>query len=270
MKVQKRKSLWLAALTAAVLTPVSSSALSVRVTIENLAPSNGTFLTPLWVGFHNGTFDIYDQGVAAFAGLEAIAEDGNAAALAARFSAEQPGGNQGMVFGPVIPPIAPGETASAVLNVDPSNRYFSYASMIIPSNDAFIANGHPMAFGVFTAGGSFLGTSFVLMGSHILDAGTEVNDELPANTAFFGQAAPNTGVDENGVVHNHPGFNALGTGGILDDPRFSAADFEAQGYVVARITISSVPDAGGSISMALLSMGALSLCTRRNRQAATA
>jgi len=26
------------------------------------------------------------------------------------------------------------------------SRYFSYASMLIPSNDAFIANGNPLAF----------------------------------------------------------------------------------------------------------------------------
>lgn len=33
----------------------------VIVNIENLAPQQGTFLTPVWVGFHNGNFDIYDQ-----------------------------------------------------------------------------------------------------------------------------------------------------------------------------------------------------------------
>jgi len=45
-------------------------------------------------------------------------------------------------------------------------------------------------------------------GAEVLDGGTEVNDELPVNTAFFGQMAPNTGVAENGVVLEHPGFSA--------------------------------------------------------------
>jgi len=35
---------------------------SVIVTIENMSPYNGTFLTPVWVGFHNGEFDSYDGG----------------------------------------------------------------------------------------------------------------------------------------------------------------------------------------------------------------
>jgi hypothetical protein len=33
---------------------------TVTVTIEDLAPTNGTNQTPQWVGFHDGTFDLYD------------------------------------------------------------------------------------------------------------------------------------------------------------------------------------------------------------------
>ena len=40
------------------LAPMTSQALQVKVTIENLAPVNGVYLTPLWVGFHDGSFDI--------------------------------------------------------------------------------------------------------------------------------------------------------------------------------------------------------------------
>ncbi|NET40367.1 MAG: CHRD domain-containing protein [Cyanothece sp. SIO1E1] len=112
-----------------------------------------------------------------------------------------------------------------MIDVDPSsNTYFSYASMVIPSNDAFIANGSPTAHPLFDAEGNFIATPFYVTGIEALDAGTEVNDELPANTAFFGQAAPNTGVDENGVVALHPGFNE-GPGGILDADMFFNADF---------------------------------------------
>ena len=129
------------------------------------------------------------------------------------------------------------------VTVDPnsaSSQYFSFASMVIPSNDAFIANGDPMAHSVFDENGNFVGASFLVMGtgSTVWDAGTEVNDELPANTAFFGQAAPSTGVAEGGTVQIHPGFLAAGSGGILDDPMFASADFTAAGYRVARITIS--------------------------------
>jgi hypothetical protein len=54
---------------------------------------------------------------------------------------------------------------------------------------------------------------------------------------------PDTGVDENGVAHFHPGFLPVGSGGILDDPMFANADFTQPGYEVARITIVPEPSA---------------------------
>jgi hypothetical protein len=223
------------------------AAVDVRVTIENLAPANGTFLTPVWVGFHDGGFDLYDRGAPASPALERLAEDGTIAPLSAAFLASGAGVVDGAVFGPTIPPIAPGETASADFSLDAlaaTSRWFSYASMIIPSNDAFIANGNPTAFRIFADDGTFLGAEFTVLGTMVLDAGTEVNDELPASTAFFGQAVPDTGTVEGGVVELHPGFNPPGSGGILDDPRFSAADFLAPGYQVARIRVQPVPEPG--------------------------
>lgn len=224
---------------------LSAAAVEVRVTIENLAPANGTFVTPVWVGFHNGSFDLYDPGAAASPALERLAEDGTIAPLSADFLASLAGVVDGALFGPVIPPVGPGEATSALFNLDAlaaTSRYFSYASMVIPSNDAFIANGNPTAFRIFADDGTFLGTQFTVLGTMILDAGTEVNDEVPANTAFFGQMAPNTGVDENGTVGLHPGF-ILG-GPILSDPMFANADFLAANYQVARITVSLVPEPG--------------------------
>jgi len=35
---------------------------TVTISIENLSPQKGTVLTPLWFGFHDGTFDTYDRG----------------------------------------------------------------------------------------------------------------------------------------------------------------------------------------------------------------
>ncbi len=234
------------------LAPAASQAQNIRVSIENLAPNHGTFLTPVWVGFHNGTFDLYDNGVAASPALERIAEDGNFAPLRTAFAASGAGTVDGAVFGNSIPPVMPGETGAAWFSVNPNSptsRYFSYASMVIPSNDAFIANGNPLAFEIFDAIGNFHAVDFIVTGDRVLDAGTEVNDELPANTAFFGQAAPNTGVNENGVVHTHSGFNAPGSGGILDSPQFANANFKATGYQVARIRVTAVPEPG---SVALL------------------
>ncbi|MEM8964522.1 MAG: spondin domain-containing protein, partial [Acidobacteriota bacterium] len=230
---------------ALLLIATPAMAVEVTVTVENLSPENGTFLTPTWVGAHDGSFDIYDLGAPASQELERIAEDGTIDPLSMAFLAS---GNfvDGIVLGE-NGPIAPGETTSLTLDLDTTARYLSYAAMVLPSNDAFIANGNPVAIPLFDEFGTFIGGSFVVFGSDVRDAGTEFNDELPANTAFFGQAAPDTGVVEGGVITVHPGFNAPGTGGILDDAQFAAGDFTEQGYRIARITVSAAVDVTVSI-----------------------
>ncbi len=219
---------------------------SVTVVIENLAPTGGTYLTPVWVGFHDGGFDLYDNGAPVSAGLERLAEDGSTAPLSAEFDAAGNGTVQATLlsdFG--IPPLAPGETATMTFMLDGDNngnRFFSYASMVIPSNDAFIANGDPRAHKIFNGGGHFRGADFIVYGSAVRDAGSELNDESAMNTAFFGQMMPDTGLDEPVGVHQHVGFKFPGSGGILDDMMFNDADFAADGYQVARITVFATGD----------------------------
>lgn len=233
-------------LLAAALTALSfsSHALAQRpavlVRARNVAPQHGTFQTPIWVGFHGGNFDLYDSGLAASElplpgsnAIESLAEDGSTAAVSTDFDTLVPNGVQAtMVSNGPIPPLGPGDSASMLFELDPAeHRYFSYASMVIPSNDAFLANGNPFAHPIHDAGGNFVAQSFLVRGSEVLDAGTEENDELPANTAFFGQAAPNTGsTTPMGVVGAHPGFLSPQRGGILADPMFVNADFRRPAY----------------------------------------
>lgn len=212
----------------------------VRITIENLAPENGTFLTPLWVGVHDGSFDSYDGGAPSSPGIERIAEDGNPSILSEEFRAS--GSSLEAVLNE-LGPIGPGQTTSARLWLDPNadaHAFFSYVSMVIPSNDAYVANGNPMAHPLFDESGGLIEQEFLIHGSDVNDAGTEVNDELSENTAFFGQSAPNTGVDENGVNTNHSGFKPASEGGILADPMFANADFTAAGYTIGKITVRRV------------------------------
>ncbi|MEO0970583.1 MAG: spondin domain-containing protein [Cyanobacteria bacterium J06639_18] len=223
--------------------PDPADLVEVTVTVENLAPENGTLLTPLWVGFHDGSFDTYDRGRPASAGLESLAEDGNTSLISSEFISSGAGTVDGTITAPggATPgPIDTGETTSLTFTLDrslASSRFFNYAAMVLPSNDAFIANGNPEAFEIFDENGNFLGADFVVRGNQVLDAGTEVNDEAENSTAFFGQSTPNTGTDENGVVTIHPGFEDGGR--ILSEPRFANADFTADGYEVARITITT-------------------------------
>lgn len=218
--------------------PVPS--VEVRVTIENLAGDGGTFLTPLWVGVHDGSFDSYDAGLPSSPGIERIAEDGNPGVLSEEFQTS--GGRLEAVLND-IGPIGPGQSVSTRLWLDPNadaHAFFSYVSMVIPSNDAYVANGNPTAYPLFGENGDFLTREIMILGSDVNDAGTEINDELPENTAFFGQGAPNTGETENGVNTDHPGFKPASEGGILADPMFANADFTASGYTLGKITVRRV------------------------------
>ncbi|MGH9584355.1 MAG: spondin domain-containing protein, partial [Bryobacteraceae bacterium] len=202
------------------------------------------------------------------ASFERLAEDGNTGPVMSDFAASGAGTVQGALMGNTMGNIAPGETTSQVFNVDGSlstSRYFSFATMVIPSNDAFVGNDDPTMYQVFDSSGNFVGASFTIAGSQVLDAGSEVNTELPMDTAFFGQTVPNTGPDENGVVHIHPGYKPKGSGGILDDPMFANANFKASGYEIAQITVSEVPEPSALLLFAMGACVLLLVVFRRRR-----
>ncbi|WP_146344833.1 spondin domain-containing protein [Falsiphaeobacter marinintestinus] len=214
----------------------------IRIVATNTSADGGTFLTPLWFAAHDGSFDLYNMGEAASAGLEALAEDGNFAPI----NGEVTAGDADAVTGAVVGaggPIATGETASVLVEVDgASNGYLSLAAMILPSNDAFVGTGDSIA--LFDYYGDFLGEQTIeFAGSDVLDAGTEENTEEDA--AFLNQAAPDTGVDENGVVDYHVGFLPEGDGNILGGTNAAgafidpvAADFTQPGAQIASVHIN--------------------------------
>ena len=209
----------------------------------------GTFQTPVWIGVHNGSFNLYDRGAPLVGAdsplgsdaLERLAEDGITAGLAQSFMTSGAGLVEATLPGP-SGPIAPGERAYQSFEINPnsaSSRYFSYASMVLPSNDAFIANGNPTGHRLYSPQGEFVFRDFI--STDVLDAGTEENDEVPANTAFLAQAAPNTGVTTNGVVGLHPGFMPQGAGGILDRFRYRNGDFTRRGYSPVMVRVRRAP-----------------------------
>lgn len=239
-------------------TAFAQSAPAVIVTVENAQPSRGIFLTPPWLGIHDGSFDTYDGGqVASFPlggdEIERLAEDGDNGAISATFASRLP--NSPQVTGLAGPsgPLAPGDKASLVFRVDPStDRYFSYASMIIPSNDFFIANGNPLAHELFDESGDFVGADFIVSGDETNDAGTERDDEVAQNVAFLNQTAPNTGVTENlPVTTPAAGFAAPGVlaypNGVLNYPVFGNGDFNDADDGLFKVSFRYV-DLGGNVS----------------------
>jgi hypothetical protein len=233
----------------------------VVVKIESLVPENGVYFSPVWVGFHDGSFDLFDVGSLASEAIERIAEDGNFSVLQADFEAAtaESGGMDDIITSPAgfegLPVFDPGESVTAEFTLTAGrNRYMSFASMVVPSNDAFIGNHNPWAIELFDAAGKFKGKQIITIpGSMVWDAGTELNTEMDA--AFINQIAPNTGVTTMCPILPHPGYlgsygnpggdpiilggtNAAGT---LIDP--AGADFTLPYAVVARITIEPAPDA---------------------------
>ena len=191
------------------VTGTAASAATITVTVENLSPDGGLFATPVWVGFHNGSFDLFDVGAEASVGLERIAEDGSFAAIAEEFGSATDGTGQGAVITAPggfagAPVFEPGEAVSQTFEVDEfTQRLLSFGAMVLPSNDAFF--GTDDAVELFDADGNFLGTQTLVFGpADILDAGTEANTELDA--AFLNQTGPDTGITTNDLIGVHPGF----------------------------------------------------------------
>lgn len=224
---------------------------SVIVTVENVQQPTGAFVTPPWIGFHNGSFDSHDDGAPASVPLggdelERVAEDGVNDGLAAAFATSTGVASQVVALAGPGGPLAPGDRASVTVNVeDVTNRYFSYAAMVIPSNDTFVGNDNPIFYPVFDALGQFVGRTLLVSGAETKDAGTEVNDELAASVAFLAQAAPDTGTPEGGVVTvPSAGFLPPGTltypDGVLNHPVFAQADTTLSDSPLLRISFGYV------------------------------
>lgn len=130
----------------------AASAATVSVTIRNNQAEGGLYLTPLFVAFHNGSYDAFDAGGAASAGVTLIAEEGDVGLEVA--NAQGQGAKTGVITSPGgfagAPVIDPGETATFQIDLDRLNdRFFTFLSMVIPSNDNFIGNDDPFAFEIF-------------------------------------------------------------------------------------------------------------------------
>ncbi len=173
----------LAVATAALALCGAANAVQVDVTVkaESLATPTGVTFAPLHFGFHNGSFDPFDIGGVAGAAIVSVAEGGLGVDYQAAFAAADPTATRGTVGGI----LTPGMSAMATYRVDTAlNPYFSFAAMVVPSNDFFIGNDSPTRFQVLDAAGNLLITSIGQKARQVWDAGSEVFD--PAAAAFVG------------------------------------------------------------------------------------
>ena len=106
-----------------------------------------------------------------------------------------------------------------------TNPTFTFASMVVPSNDFVIGNDSPTEYKLFNNGGSQLQINTITVKAHeIWDAGSEVYD--PSAAAFVGNNGLRTA--QNSVVAfnfaEFFGYNGLTTGaGYTFDSQLAAS-----------------------------------------------
>lgn len=250
-----------AALALLLAAPAHARLVDVTVTIENLAGPGSVSFAPLRFGFNRGVFDAFNEGGVATAPIISVAEGGSGTDWFPAFAAAEPTA----VLGSVPMALTPGQTrTSATFRVDTAvNRYFTFGSMVVPSNDHFIGNDDPLEYRIFNVAGDLLISTIEQRASEIWNAGSEATD--PLNAAFLQIGNNDLRTPEGGVVRFEFGelsaFNGLTTAaGYVFNNDLAADD------LIYRITFNAtaVPAPAG---LALLGLGTLALRTvvRRRR-----
>jgi hypothetical protein len=247
------------------LTAAASAQTQVQVRFTNNQPSGGWSTAPVWFGVHNGLFDYFNSGSPATVATEALAELGTGAGLSEHL------GNDGfagvVATDPEHPQFIPGESATSVLTILQPNlhRWFSFASMIVPSNDFFFGNDNPLAHPIFDANGNFTGpVTIQIFGSNVWDAGTE-QENVNVGPAFLVGLDAAGGFAENGVIHplfsqpENTAFIAAVVG--QQTPLYTVTDALTGAELLGTVEITLVPAPGAA---ALAAFG-LAVAFRRRR-----
>ncbi len=234
----------------------------VTVTINSLARTNSVSFAPLHLGFHSGVFDAFNNGQTPGPGIVSVAEGGAGGQWQADFAAADPTATRGTIGGALFP----GATRSQSFMVNTGlNPYFTFASMVIPSNDFFIGNDNPLAFRLFDAMGNLSINSISQSARQIWDAGSE--SFSVAGAAFLVNGVNAVRTPQNGVVS----FNFTELAGFNGEQTAAGYTFDSQltaDQPVYRIDFEStvVPEPG---TVALLGAGLLSLGVAVRRKRAT-
>ena len=192
----------------------SAQAAEYEVTVTNL--TFGMHFTPLIVAAHPQNVQLFAAGSPASPQLQAMAEGGDISGLAELLDSE----GAAVVMGEGL--LAPGTSVTFTINAEGANNHLSVASMLLPTNDGFVA-----------LNGARLTGANALYNLPGYDAGTEANDEIigsgaPGEAGFpapppvvaTGTGVGGTGYETpvEGFVHIHR--NVLGDidalGGLSD------------------------------------------------------
>ncbi len=177
---------------------IASGSASYRVTITNI--TNSTNLTPILVASHRGKIPLFELGSPASADLTAIAEGGDTSGLADTLASNYHVvdiQNSGGLLGP-------GQSVSVTVSAANYARSISIASMMLPTNDGFIA--------LESAKAPRRGSVTYFVPGY--DAGTEANDEscvnIPGPFCGGNPFSPGVNPGDEGYVHIHRGVQGIG------------------------------------------------------------
>jgi len=194
-----------------------------EVTVTNLTAAIG--FTPILLASHDSSVKLFEAGEGASSELAMLAEDGLTRPLESLLQSMAGTLATATSSGPT----GPGESTTVMVKTDSPFSFISLASMLVPTNDSFIAlNGIQ---------GPTAGQTLVLY-VPAWDAGSEPNDELcsslPSGASFAECGGPGGGgmpAGGEGFVHISRGITGVG------DLNAAERDWKNP---VARITVRRV------------------------------
>ena len=219
-KIEKSARAILAAALVAFSVPAAAGGPSrFHVTVTNLTHSIN--FTPILVASQRRRVSILELGSPASDELAAVAEGGDLEPLTAVLEANPQVidvQNSGGLLGP-------GESVTVIVDAGRGARYISLASMMLPTNDGFIALNGVRVSGYHSA--TYYSPGY--------DAGSEANDEwcanIPGPTCRGVGKSPGENFGDEGYVHIHRGIHGVGD--------LAAATYDWRNPV-AKISIVSV------------------------------
>ena len=200
-------------------TVLASGPATYHVTITNL--TNSINLTPILVASHRRPVSIFELGAPASKELTAIAEGGDTSLLAATLGKDP----QVVDVQSSAGLLSPGDSVTVIVRASHGAKRISLASMMLPTNDGFVALDSVKA----PKRGSL---TYYSPG---YDGGTEPNDEwcmhIPGPTCKGAGPSPDGSPDDEGYVHIHRGIHGVG------DLRPAVYDWRNP---VAKVTITRI------------------------------